>query len=153
MVFVVRNANVTRPKGWVQAAFRPTALLLSDATAQTAAKPGKDPGRPTSLELARDPFVRPPAKVAVGPDGKSYFLNVPAGLRLSGIMMKSSGQTVAIINHEPYPVGASIQNKTITKITDRGVELSDKVRSYFLEMEQPAYSTTLAAKNKEASTR
>ena len=68
-------------------------------------------------------------------------------------MMKSSGQTVAIINHEPYPVGASIQNKTITKITDRGVELSDKVRSYFLEMEQPAYSTTLAAKNKEASTR
>jgi Tfp pilus assembly protein PilO len=151
--FIVRDLAVTQRESQIQADFRLSALLLSDPNTQPAAKTAKDPGRPTSLELARDPFVRPPAKVAVGPDGKSYFLNVPAGLRLSGIMMKSSGPTVAIINHEPYPVGASIQNKTITKITDRGVELSDKVRSYFLEMEQPAYSTTLTAKTKEASVR
>ena len=151
--FIVRDLAVTQRESQIQADFRLSALLLSDPSTRPAAKTAKDPGRPTSLELARDPFVRPPAKLAVGPDGKSYFLNVPAGLRLSGIMMNSSGQTVAIINHEPYPVGASIQNKTITKITDRGVELSDKVRSYFLEMEQPTYSTTLAATNKEASTR
>jgi hypothetical protein len=150
--FIVRDLAVTLRESQIQADFRLSALLLSDPSAQPPPKTAKDPGRPTSLELARDPFIRPPAKVAVGPDGKSYFLNVPAGLRLSGIM-KGGRQTVAIINHEPYPVGASIQNKKITKITDRGVELSDKVRVYFLEMEQPAYSTTLTAKSKEASTR
>jgi hypothetical protein len=145
--FVVRDVNVVQRDGAVQADFRLSALLLNDSGAEAAAKgaqkskSGSDPGRPTSLELARDPFIRPPAKVAVGPDGRNYFLNVPAGLHLSGIM-KTGGQTVAIINHEPYPVGASIENKTITKITDRGVELSDKVRGYFLEMEQPTYAST-----------
>jgi hypothetical protein len=68
--------------------------------------------------------------------------------------MQSGGQMVAIINHEPYAVGQSIDNKTITKIGDRGVELSDKVRGYFLEMEQPAYTTTArATKTKEGSAR
>jgi Tfp pilus assembly protein PilO len=150
--FVVRDLAVTQRESQVQADFRLSALLLSDSNAQAPQKTAKDPGRPTSLELARDPFVRPPAKVAVGADGKSYFLNVPPGLRLSGIM-QSGGRAVAIINREPYPVGSSIQNKTITKITDRGVELSDKVRSYFLEMEQPQVSTIAAAKNKETAAR
>ena len=150
--FIVRDIAVTQHESQIQAEFRLSALLLTDAKAQPTAKTAKDPGRPTTLELARDPFVRPPAKVAVGADGKSYFMNVPAGLRLSGIM-NSGGRMAAIINREPYPVGATIQNKTITKITDRGVELSDKVRSYFLEMEQPAYSTLAGAKNKEAAVR
>jgi Tfp pilus assembly protein PilO len=148
--FLVRDVNVTQRDGAVQADFRLSALLLNESAAQAPAKPGKDPGRPTSLELARDPFIRPPAKVAIGPDGKNYFLNVPAGLHLSGTMKGGNGM-VAIINHEPYPVGASIENKTITKITDRGVELADKVRSYFLEMEQPTYSSAApGSRTKEA---
>ena len=125
--FVVRDVNLSQHDGTVQADFRLAALLLNETGAEAAksgqkAKTAADPGRPTSLELARDPFIRPSAKVAVGPDGKNYFLNVPAGLYLSGIM-QSGGQMVAIINHEPYAVGQSIDNKTITKIGDRGVEL------------------------------
>ena len=148
--FLVRDLGIGQHDTAIQADFRLSALLLREPAAEAAAKTPRDPGRPTSLELARDPFVRPPAKVAVGADGKKYFLNVPPGLHLTGIM-HGGRQTVAIINHEPYPVGASIENKTIDKITDRGVELSDKVRSYFLEMEQPSYST--AANEKEASAR
>jgi hypothetical protein len=151
--FIVRDLGmmVKDPKdGAVQADFRLSALLLNDPNAKPGPKTSKDPGTPTSLELARDPFGRPTAKVAVASDGKPYFLNVPAGLRLSGIM-STGGRNVAIINHEPFPVGASIENKTITKISDRGVELSDKVRAYFLEMEQPPVTT--AARAKEASAR
>lgn len=143
--FVVRDLAITQRDKAIQADFQLSALLLSDATARPPAPTAKDPGRPTSLELARDPFVRPPAKLAQGSDGKTYFLNVPPGLHLSGIM-RAGGKTIAIINHEPYTVGASIENKTITKISDRGVELSDKVRTYFLEMEHPPYSTAARAK-------
>ncbi len=139
--FVVRDLAMTRPSGdSVRADFQLSALLLNESAAQPSAPPVTDPGRPTSLELARDPFTHPPAILATGPDGKSYFLNVPPGLHLSGIM-KTDGRSVAIINHEPYRVGESIDNKKITRITERGVELSDKVRSYFLEMERPAVST------------
>lgn len=139
--FVVRDVSVTRPGGdSVRADFQLSALLLNESTAVPAAPAVSDPGRPTSLELARDPFTRPPAMLATGPDGKTYFLNVPPGLHLSGLM-KSGARTVAIINHEPYGVGDSIDNKTITRITERGVELTDKVRSYFLEMERPSVST------------
>ena len=147
--FIVRDLTVALRDGGVQADFRLSALLLNDdaAAVQAQKREGKDPGRPTSLELARDPFTRPPARVAIGADGKSYFLNVPPGLHLSGIM-QSGGKTVAIINHEPYAVGQTIANKTITKISERGVELSDKIRPYFLEMEQPARSSN--AKEGEA---
>ena len=153
--FIVRDLGISAKDakdatGAVQADFRLSALLLSDPHAKPGPKDAKDPGAPTSLELARDPFGRPPAKIAVAADGKPYFLNVPAGLRLSGIM-NSGGRTVAIINHEPFPVGESIDNKTITKISDRGVELSDKTRAYFLEMEQPPVMT--AARAKEAPAR
>jgi Tfp pilus assembly protein PilO len=148
--FIVRDMNIALHESTIQADFRLSALVLNDPV-EGGPKPAvKDPGRPTSLELARDPFTRPPAKVAVGADGKSYFLNVPPGLHLSGTM-RAAGRIVAIINHEPYSVGQSIANKTITKISDRGVELSDKVRSYFLEMEQPPYS--MNGKNKEVSAR
>jgi len=148
--FIVRDLGIAVKDSAVQADFRLSALLPSDPNAKPSPKTAKDPGPPTSLELARDPFGRPPAKVAVAADGKPYFLNVPAGLHLSGIM-ESGGRMVAIINHEPFPVGASIENKTITKISDRGVELSDKVRAYFLEMEQPPVMT--AARAKEAPAR
>lgn len=147
--FVVRDLSMTRPDGdSVHADFQLSALLLNESSAQPAAPTVTDPGRPTSLELARDPFTRPPAMLATGPDGKSYFLNVPPGLRLTGIM-KTGGRGVAIINHEPYGVGDTIDNKMITRITEKGVELSDKVRSYFLEMERPSVSTA----GKEASRR
>jgi hypothetical protein len=145
--FIVRDLGMTVHDAAVQADFRLSALLLNDPSTKPAAKTVKDPGRPTSLELARDPFGHPTARVAIGADGKPYFLNVPAGLRLSGIM-KSGNRTVAIINHEPFGVGSAIENKTITKISDRGVELEDKARGYFLEMEQP--SITLTARAKEA---
>jgi len=148
--FIVRDLGMGVKDSVVQADFRLSALLLNNPNAQPGPKTSKDPGRPTSLELARDPFGRPTAKVAVASDGKPYFLNVPAGLQLSGVM-STGGRNVAIINHEPYPIGASIENKTITKISDRGVELSDKVRAYFLEMEQPPMTT--AARAKEASAR
>ena len=134
--FIVRDLGMSVRESAVQADFRLSALLLNDPSAKPSDNPAKDPGRPTSLELARDPFGRPSAKVAMASDGKPYFLNVPAGLRLSGIM-RTGNRPVAIINREPYAVGATIENKTITKISDRGVELSDKVRAYFLEMEQP----------------
>jgi Tfp pilus assembly protein PilO len=150
--FVVRDLGVTAREKSLQADFRLSALLLTDPAAKPAAKTARDPGRPSSLELARDPFTRPPAKVAMGTDGKPYFLNVPAGLHLSGVM-QTGGRKAAIINHEPYGVGSTIENKTITKITDRGVELSDKARAYFLEMEQPPYSTTTASAAKEARAR
>jgi hypothetical protein len=142
--FVVRDLGVSVKDSVVQADFRLAALLPNDPAAKAAAKTTKDPGQPTSLELARDPFGRPTAKVVLAADGKPYFLNVPAGLHLSGVM-STGGRTVAIINHEPFPIGASIDNKTITKISDRGVELSDKVRSYFLEMEQPPVMTAARA--------
>ncbi|MGH7896363.1 MAG: type 4a pilus biogenesis protein PilO [Candidatus Binatia bacterium] len=148
--FIVRDMNVALHESAIQANFRLSALVLRDAAELPPRPAEKDPGRPTSLELARDPFTRPPAKVAVGADGKGYFLNVPPGLQLSGTM-QSGGRIVAIINHEPYGVGQTIANKTITKISDRGVELSDKVRSYFLEMEQPPYS--MNGKTKEVSAR
>lgn len=143
--FIVRDLSIGQRESAVQADFRLSALLLKDPRAQPGTRPATDPGRPTSLELARDPFIRPPAKIALGPDGKSYFLNVPPGLHLSGIM-RAGGKAVAIINHEPRGIGESIDNKTITKISDRGVELSDKVRAYFLEMEQPPHSTKEAPK-------
>jgi Tfp pilus assembly protein PilO len=137
--FVVRDLNMMRSADVVRAEFQLSALLLNQSGAVSPSEV-TDPGRPTSLELARDPFTRPPAKLATAPDGKSYFLNVPPGLQLSGIMA-TDGRMVAIINHEPYRVGDSIDNKKITKITDRGVEMSDRVRSFFLEMERPAVST------------
>ncbi len=148
--FVVRNLVAVPKDGSVQADFQLSAILVTDKGAKPSAAPPKDPGHPTSLELARDPFVRPPAKLAEGPDGKSYFLNVPPGLVLSGVM-HADGKAVAIINHEPYRIGSSIENKTITKISERGVELSDKVRSYFLEMERPQVSTV--ARTKENASR
>lgn len=153
--FVVRDLSmrVEGPpeKSVVRADFQLSALLLNDPLPQPAAtEPQKDPGPPTSLELARNPFVRSPAKLATRPDGKSYFLNVPPGLQLTGVM-NTSGRMVAIINHEPYGVGDTIDNKTITKIDERGVEMTDKVRSYFLEMERPRYSATAA--REEASRR
>ncbi len=145
--FIVRDLSMLQKGTSTQADFQLSALLLTDPATKPPAKTAKDPGRPTSLELARDPFVKPPAKVSTGPDGKSYFLNVPPGLSLSG-MMNTQGRKVAIINHHPYGVGETIDNKIITKIDDRGVELSDKVRTYFLEMEQPRYSTV--GRGKEA---
>ncbi|MGH7822825.1 MAG: hypothetical protein ACREQ9_23955 [Candidatus Binatia bacterium] len=145
--FVVRDLAIARSgEAGVRAEFRLSALLLKDAS-QAPAPTEKDPGRPTSLELARDPFARPPAKLAVGPGGKSYFLNVPPGLHLSGVM-ETGGRMVAIINHEPYRVGSTIDNKRITRIDSRGVELSDQARTYFLEMEQPR--SAAAAHSEEA---
>lgn len=133
--FVVRDLAIERAgSGKVRAEFRLAALLPHEAPA--ASPPAADPGRPTSLELARDPFLEPPAELATAPGGKRYFLNVPPGLHLSGIM-ESQGRRIAIINHEPYRVGMKIDNKTITRIDERGVELADEVRSYFLEMAKP----------------
>lgn len=143
--FVVRRLAITQHDPSIQAEFQLSALLLTDAGATLGSAAAKDPGRPTSVELARDPFVRPPARLARSSDGKNDALNVPLGLHLSGIMSAGS-KGVAIINHEPYTVGASIENKTITRISDRGVELSDKVRSYFLEMERPRHSSGARAK-------
>ena len=133
--FVVRNPVLTGTGDDVRAEFGLSALLLREAIPPDAPRVA-DPGRPTSLELARDPFTRPPARLATGPDGRLYFLNVPPGLHLSGVM-DTDGRRVAIINHEPYGVGATIDNKKITKIDDRGVEMTDDARTYFLEMEQP----------------
>jgi hypothetical protein len=137
--FVVRELSMERGEGGdVQAQFQLAALLATEppSSAAPAPAPPEDPGRPTSLELARDPFAEPPARLASAPDGKRYFLNVPPGLALSGTM-RTGGRMVAIINHEPYRVGMRIDNKTITRIDERGVELGDDVRTYFLEMEQP----------------
>lgn len=148
--FVVRDMTITRPTpDSIRADFELAALLLTDPTAARAAKPTtRDPGRPTSLELARDPFVRPPVELAKGADGKTYFLNVPPGLRLTGIM-QSGDRKVAIINHQPLAIGDTVENKTIVKIDPRGVvELSDKVRSYVLEMQR-----TVASSSKEGSGR
>jgi len=147
--FIVRDLSLAVRDLAVQADFRLSALLLNNPSAKPAAKTARDPGRPSSLELARDPFGRPTARVAIGDDGKPYFLNVPAGLRLSGIMT-TGGKRVAIINHEPFGVGSAIENKTITKISDQGVELSDKVRGYLLEMEQPSVNTVARAKEARA---
>jgi hypothetical protein len=135
--FIVRNPSLRGGESGVQADFQLAALLPTGDSRSTSSTPAEDPGRPTSLELSRDPFIRPPAKLAVGPDGRSYFLNVPAGLTLSGTM-QSGRRKVAIINHEPYAVGDTIDYKQITRIDEQGVELSDKVRTYFLEMERPA---------------
>lgn len=148
--FVVRDLAISLRDKVIQADFQLSAMLLSDPGIKPATVTAKDPGRPTLLELARDPFTRPPAKLAQGADGRRHFLNVPPGLHLSGIM-NVGGRPVAIINHEPYSVGATIENKTITKISGHGVELSDKVRSYFLEMERPPYSTV--ARTKETASR
>ena len=148
--FVVRNLSLTANEGGLQADFQLAALLPNDPAATASIAPDADPGRPTSLELARDPFVKPPGKLATNEQGRGYFLNVPAGLSLAGIM-STNGRPAAIINHEPYSVGDTIENKKITKIGERGVELTDDVRTYFLEMEQPPKLGTDA--QKEGSTR
>lgn len=153
--FVVRDVNLTRnePNG-VRANFQLAALLPRDPSTQAAPPPAEDPGRPTSLELARDPFTRAPAVLVKGTDGRLTFLNVPPGLTLSGILA-SGPRLAAIINHEPYGVGDVIDNKRITRITRAGVEMTDDARTYFLEMAQPAVQRQAQGKEqtKEASRR
>lgn len=149
--FLVRDVNLSRaePSG-VRADFQLAALLPRASAPPPASEPAKDPGRPTSVELARDPFTRAPAVLVTGADGRPAFLNVPPGLSLSGIF-SSGGRMAAIINHEPHRVGDVIENKRITRITRDGVEMTDDARTYFLEMPKPA----LTGKNavKEASRR
>jgi hypothetical protein len=148
--FLVRDVNLSRaePAG-VRADFQ-LAALLPRSTPPAATEPEKDPGRPTSLELARDPFTRAPAVLVTGADGRPAFLNVPPGLALSGIF-SSGGRVAAIINHEPYRVGDVIENKRITRITRDGVEMTDDARTYFLEMPKPSVQRKNAVK--EASRR
>lgn len=155
--FVVRTPALSpTAEGLVKADFELAAIVVRDGAPSVEVANEKDPGRPTSLELARDPFTRPPAKLGVDENGKKYFLNVPPGLELSGVM-HMNGRRSAIINHEPYHEGQTLENKTISRITDRGVEMKDDVRSYFLEMERPPFSTTQSptkqSPTKEASAR
>jgi Tfp pilus assembly protein PilO len=150
--FVVRDLNLSQTAGGVRADFQLAALLPRGEKAPSAPEP-KDPGRPTRLELARDPFLRAPAVLVTGVDGRKVFLNVPPGLSLSGIL--NGGQRVAaIINHEPYSVGDVIDNKRITRITRDGVEMTDDARTYFLEMPRPNLSLPQKVQSsKEASRR
>lgn len=140
--FVIRDPTFSRApgEGGVRAEFELSALLLrADAGADTPPEPApEDPGEPTTIELARNPFARPPARLATGPDGRRYFLNVLPGFQLGG-WMQVQGEPVAIINHEPYREGDTIDGKKVVSITERGVELRDEVRSYFLETEQVTY--------------
>ena len=146
--FVVRDVNLAQnqPNG-VRADFQLAALLPRDPSTPAAPDP-KDPGRPTSLELARNPFIRPPAVLVTGADGRPAFLNVPPGLFLSGVL-NGGNRMAAIINHETYGVGDVVDNKRITRITREGVEMTDDARSYFLEMPRSA----LLERSKEASRR
>ncbi|MGH7802896.1 MAG: type 4a pilus biogenesis protein PilO [Candidatus Binatia bacterium] len=149
--FVVRELNLSQNAGGVRADFQLAALLPRGATTPPAKEPA-DPGRPTSLELARDPFLRAPAVLVTGADGRKVFLNVPPGLSLSGIL-NGGKRIAAIINHEPYSVGDVVENKRITRITRDGVEMTDDARTYFLEMPRPNLSLPRVPSSKEASRR